>query len=139
MPSIKLVKKAGLKAGRVMTVRDPISGDFILVDNGNQSFTVQGVDAAGNPVDLTTTFTLAVSSSNTTLVTVGSVTGMTFSLVAVGPLSVPGSPVMVTVVATGIPPVTAGPFTATLAVDVVAGGATGIQIVPNPTSITITT
>jgi hypothetical protein len=138
MPSIKLVKKSGLRAAQAHKPGAPITGDFQLVDNGNQSFTVQGIDAAGNPVDLTSTFTLSVSSGDTARVTVGAMTGMTFSLSAVGPLTLPGVPAVIAVVATAIPPVTAGPFTASLPVDVVPGTPTGVQIVPVPNAITIT-
>jgi hypothetical protein len=139
MASIKMIKKSpGLVAAKPWQAGTAPTGDFQLVDNGNQSFTVQGIDAAGNPVDLATTFTITVSASDTTKVTVGPITGMTFSLAAVGPLTTPGQPVLVTVVATATPPVTGGPFTATLPVDVVAGGPAGIQVVPVPNAIKIT-
>jgi hypothetical protein len=136
--TIKLVKKTpGMKAAAPAKA-GAVTGDFQLLDNGNGSFTVQGIDAAGNPVDLSTTFTLAVTSSDTTKVTVGPIVGMGFTLSAVGPLSTPGTPVVITAVVTAIAPVTAGPFTATLPVDVVSAGPTGISIVPVPSAITIT-
>lgn len=135
-PTIKYVKKtpahkaAGpLRAGTTTT-------DFILLDIGNQQFQIQGVDAAGNPTDLSTTFVITASVSDSTTATC-SVSGTIVTLTAVGPLTVPGMPNVLTVTATAIPPLVAGPFNATLDFDVVTSPTTGIVPVPIPSSITI--
>jgi uncharacterized iron-regulated membrane protein len=103
-------------------------GDLQLLDNGSGSYTVQGVDAAGNPLDLSQTFTITVSSGNTALLTVSTTGAVTFWATAVGPL---GTGILVTVVATataGSP----GPFTGTASFDIITSGPTGIQIIPTP-------
>lgn len=121
--SAGVTARSGVKAG-------PIA-DFQFVDNGDSTCTVSGVDAAGNPSDISTVATLAPppTSSDTTLVTVDAPSGMTFAMHAVGPLSTPGSPVIIAVTATWNDG-SLGPFTFDLPVDVVSGGVTGIQVVP---------
>ena len=116
------VKAAKLKAGAAVV-------DFVIQDNQNSTCTVNGVDAAGNAVDISSVATIAVTSSDPTIITVGPVTGMTFTMTAVGSLSVPGTPVGISVVATWNDG-SVGPFSFTLPCDVVAGPASGVVIVP---------
>ena len=129
MGSIKLVKKSGLKksAGKPGPVK---AGDFILVDNQDDTCTVQGTDAGGNPVDISSVATITAASSDTSKLTVDPPSGMTFAMHAVGPLGHSD----VTVVATWNDG-SIGPFTATLPVDIIAGGPTGIQIVPGTPTV----
>ena len=103
---------------------------FILQDNQNDTCTVFGVDNAGNQVDISTVASLTPppTSSDTTKITVGAPTGMTFNIKAVGPLTA-GTPVNITVVATWNDG-SIGPFTFTLPVEVQAGPTGGIIVVP---------
>ena len=114
-------KPAAIKAGASVA-------DFVLIDNQNDTCSIFGVDAGGQQVDISSVATLAVTSSDPTIITV-TVTGMTFKMVATGKLSVPGTPVNLVATATwtagGV-----GPFSFTLPCDVVAGAVTGIVIVP---------
>jgi hypothetical protein len=100
-------------------------GDFILIDNEDDTCTVQGADAAGNPVDISGVATITATSDNPAILTVDPPQGMTFAMHAAGPLG--GA--TVSVVATWNDG-SVGPFTASLPVDVQAGGATGLRIVP---------
>jgi hypothetical protein len=123
---MKIVKR--LAKAPTMAKPGAAVGDVILLDNGSGSFTVVGVDAAGNTLDLSSTFTITVTSSDTTKVTVSVPTGMIFTATAVGPL---GTGIALNVTATanaGTP----GPFSGTALVDVVTSGPTGIQVVPTP-------
>jgi fructose 1,6-bisphosphatase len=102
--------------------------DFKLVDNGDDSLTVMGVDKGGNDSDLTGLVDVAWSSSDPTIVTVDA-TGVTSAMHAVGPISVPGTPVVITAVVTWKDG-SVGPFTGTMPVDVIGGAAVGLKIVP---------
>jgi hypothetical protein len=138
-PTIKLIKKSALPTARAgaakATATAPKSvSDFVLVDNENDTLTIMGIDAAGNPVDISSVATIAASTSDPTILTADPPTGMTVKMTAVGKLSTPGAPVVLTVVATWNDG-SVGPFTATLPVDVVAGGPTGILIVPGVPAI----
>jgi hypothetical protein len=103
--------------------------DFQILDNQNDTATVYGVDSAGQQVDISSAATIAVTSSDTTILTVSVPTGVTFKMTATGKLSVPGTPVQIGVVATWNDG-SIGPFSMTLPVDVVAGPVSGIVIVP---------
>lgn len=115
--------KPGMKAGpaKVGDVQDT----FVLVDNGDDTCTVLGVSKAGNEVDISSVATLAVSSDNTGVLTTDPPTGMTFAMHAVGPVGHANVNATVTWNDGSI-----GPFDATLPVDVIAGGPTGVKIVP---------
>jgi hypothetical protein len=128
MAKITLVKKSAAKPHAAAGTR-ATPGDFILLDNEDGTATVMGASAAGNPVDISAVATIAVTSSDTTIITVDPPTGMMFAMHAVGKLSVPGTPVSVTVVASWNDG-SIGPFTATLPVDVVTGPAASIVIKP---------
>lgn len=126
MPKVALVKKGAAKAAA--------AADFVFVDNQDDTCTVFGVDSAGNQADISAVATIAVTSSDTGIVTVDPPSGVTFAMHAVGPLSTPGSPVQVSVTATWNDG-SKGPFSFTLPVDVVAGPVGGVVIVPGtPTS-----
>lgn len=93
--------------------------DFTLASNGDDVCTVKGVDKAGNQVDISAVATIAVTSSDPTIVTVDAPIGATFAMHATGKLSTPGSPVTITAVASWKDG-SVGPFTFTLPVDVVS-------------------
>lgn len=113
--------------------------DFVLQDNQNDTLTVHGVDAVGNPVDISAVASLTPppSSSDVSILTVSAPTGMTFSMSATGKLSTPGSPVNITATVT-FNDGTIGPFTAQLPCDVTAGPAAGVIIVPGTPTIIVT-
>ena len=139
MVKVSVIKKSHPRhkaPSRVLAAGHPKhdASDFVFVDNQDDTCSVIGQDAGGNPVDISAVATLSVSSSDTTIVTVDPPTGMTFAMHAVGKVSVPGSPVQITAKATWNDG-SIGPFTFVLPVDVISGGATGIKIVPGtPTS-----
>ena len=131
MANIKLVKKSALK--KTSAKAGPVV-DFTLADNGDDTATVWGTDAAGNLADISAVATIAVTSSDTTIITVDPPSGVTFAMHATGKLSTPGTPVNIAVVATWKDG-SIGPFNFTLPVDVVAGPVSGVIIVPGtPTS-----
>ena len=135
MAAWKLMKKPAASAVKMHKMGAAAPADFVFVDTGNDTLTVMGVDSAvpPNPVDISAVATLtpAPTSSDPTKITVAAPTGMTFAMSAVGPLTVPGTPVVITAVATWNDG-SLGPFTGTLNVDVVAGPAGGIVIQPGP-------
>jgi hypothetical protein len=126
-----LTKKSAMKKSAMAPHAAGPVIDFQLVDNEDSTCTVLGVDSVGNTVDISAVATLTPppSSSDPAILTVDLPNGMTFAVHAVGPLSTPGTPVTVTVTATWNDG-SKGPFTFDLPVDVVAGGATGIMVVP---------
>jgi hypothetical protein len=101
----------------------PLS-DFILVDNQNASCTVLGVDAAGNPTDISGVATLTVTSPTPGTISVGPITGMTYNLKAMGPLVTGLQIVDVATWNDG----SIGPFSFIDPCDVVTGPTTGLQI-----------
>ena len=133
-PKATFVKKSALKGAPAKAKAGAVV-DFQIVDNGDTTCTVMGVDAAGATLDISAiaSLTPAPTSSDPTLVTVDAPAGMTFGMHAVK-ISVPGSPVQVTATATWNDG-SIGPFTFTLPVDVIAGGATGITIVVGPVTV----
>lgn len=131
---VRLSKKAGLKAA-VKGVKGALISSFVLLDNEDDTFTVSGVDAVGNPVDISAVASLtpAPTSDNPSVLTVAAPTGMAFPVAAVGPLGVAN----VTATATWNDG-SLGPFAFTLPVTVQAGAAGGIEIVPGtPTVIQV--
>lgn len=130
MATVKLLKKGhGKRAAAPAKKGAPPPGDFGLVDNGDATFTVVGLDAAGNEVDISAVATLdpPPSSDDTSIITVDPPSGMTSAMHAVGPVTPPGSPVHVTATATWIDG-SVGPFSFTLNVSTFTGAATGIGI-----------
>lgn len=127
--TVTLVKKSALKHKGTSKLARGVKapGDFVFVDNEDDTATVQGIDAAGNPVDISGVATLAVTSSDTSIVTVDAPVGMQFKMSAVGPVT--ASPVTISATATWNDG-SSGPFKFDLPVTVIAGGPTGIKIVP---------
>jgi hypothetical protein len=89
MASVKCIKassvtrKSAAPAGAAKPKAAP--GVFVLLDNEDDTFTVMGVDAGGNQVDISTVATLTVSSDAPTILTVSPPVGMTSAVQAVGP------------------------------------------------------
>lgn len=134
-PTVKLVKKsAGLKKATA-PVHGPVktTTDLLLFDNQDDTATVQGVDAGGNPVDISSVATITVSSSDTASLTVATPVGMTFSFSALKP-TVVGTPVNVTVTATWSDG-SVGPFVVTLPVDITGTVATGLVVTPGTPTV----
>ena len=129
-PKVVLLKKGHGKKIMKAAAAGPVQ-DYAFVDNGDNTMTVMGTDAAGNLVDISAVATLTPppTSSDPTLITVDAPIGMTFAQHAVGKLSVPGSPVQVTATATWTD-ASQGPYAFTLPEDVVAGAVTGVAIQP---------
>ncbi len=135
MAKVSLTKKpaAGMKAA-VKAGPKAAPVDFSLQDNGDDTVTIMGVDAAGNPVDISGVATLAVVSADPTIVTVDPPVGLTYAMHAIGKLSTPGTPVLVTSTATWTDG-SRGPFTIDDPVDVVAGPAGGLVIQHGPPTL----
>jgi hypothetical protein len=111
----------------------PVS--LVLIDNENDSCDVMGTDAAGNLVDISSVATLVPvpTSDNTAIITVSPPNAMNFMISAVGPV---GSANVVATATWTNAAANIGPFSFSLPVSVVAGGPTGITIVPGvPTVI----
>jgi hypothetical protein len=136
MATVKWVnaKKGGLKMGAKMKAGDAAS-DFVLVNDGTDMVTVSAVNANGDLLDISAVATLtpAPVSSDPTIIAVDPPVGMTYVEHAVGPLSTPGTPITVTIVATWNDG-SKGPFTFVASDDVVAdpNSPTGITIVHGP-------
>ena len=134
MASVKLVKKGGALMGGVTgSLKPKATADLAIFDNQDDTATVQGVDAAGNAVDISAVATIAVTSSDPSSLTVMTPTGMTFGFSALKP-TVTGSPVIVTIVAT-FNDGSIGPFTVTLPVDISGTVATGLIVKPGTPTI----
>lgn len=103
---------------------------FNLSDNGDDTLTVLGVDAAGATLDISSVATLTISSDNTQLLTVDPPVGMTSAMHAVGPV---GSCNLLATATWSDGSI--GPFMFTLPINLVAGGATGILIQPGTPTV----
>jgi hypothetical protein len=103
--------------------------DFVFGDNQDSTCTVFATNSAGDKLSIDGVATLTVSSSDPLTVSVDPPVGATFVMHGLK-LSVPGTPVEITVTATWNPPATVGPFSFSLPVDTTAGPAGGIVVVP---------
>lgn len=132
--TIKLVKctKAQAMAAKKAASKAAVS-DFQFLDTQDDVLTVQGVDAAGNALDISALATISATSSDTSKISLDSPVGMSVKMHGLVP-SVVGSPVTITVVATWNDG-SIGPFTMTLPCDVTSGGPVGITITPGTPTI----
>jgi hypothetical protein len=129
--TVKLMKHGAGKMA-VHKVGDAALTSFAIMDNQDDTYTVSGVDAVGNPVDISAVASLtpAPSSDNLAVLTVDAPAGMTFAVHALGPLGVAN--VLATATWTDG---SLGPFAFTLPTTVTAGPAGGVVITPGvPTS-----
>ena len=97
---------------------------LVLVDNQDDTVSIFGQDSQGAQVDISSVATLAVTSGDTTVLTVDPPTGMTFQMHGVKPGH---SDVAITATWNDG---SIGPFSATLPCDIIAGPATSLVIVP---------
>jgi hypothetical protein len=142
--SVKLFPKGAIKPGAKAAAAPPTTGDFALVDNGDQTFTVGLIDQAGNPVpaDPTKT-TLAVLSDTLATIVADFIPAagqpsplppMTFAVhVPAAPAPAVGAKAKVTVTATWTDG-SVGPFSFVLNETITASPAGGI--VPTPGAVT---
>jgi hypothetical protein len=129
---VKLTKvpKGATKMSAKVTPRAAPAG-FNLQDNGDDTFTVLGADAAGNTLDISAVATLTAVSDTPAVVTVDPPTGMTSAIHAAVPAPKVGATANITLTATwndttlGI-----GPFTITWPISITAGPAGGIVVTP---------
>jgi hypothetical protein len=118
-----------LKAG------SPVPVQFNLQDNGDATFTVLGVDAAGNTVDVSTVATLTASSDNTATVTVDAPVGMTSAIHApTAPAPAVGATANVTLTVTWNDG-SVGPFTITWPISIGGSAVSGITVVPGTPTV----
>ena len=131
MATVKLVKKGGMRASRPLAKGQKV-GDFALQDNQDDTFTVLGIDAAGNAVDISAVATLTPppSSSDPSILTVDSPSAMVFAGHTTGKLG----HVEITATATWNDG-SIGPFSFTLPVDVIPGPVTGVTIQPGTPTV----
>ncbi len=117
----KTTKAAGMKAAKKAKAGDPVP-DYVLQDNQDGSFTINGADAQGATVDISAVATLAVTSSDDTIVSVDPPAGMNVACHALKPGSA-----SLEVTATWNDG-SVGPFTITVPVTSTAGPATGLIV-----------
>lgn len=131
----KLAKKpAGMKAAAKAKAGAAPPVAFQLTDNGDLTFTVHGVDAAGAVVDISAVATLQASSDNPAVVTVDPPVGMSSAVHAAVPAPAVGATANVLLTAT-FNDGSVGPFTITWVQNIVAGGVTGIEVSPGAISV----
>ena len=125
---MKATKGAAPRTVKSLKVGAAAPGDFVLFDNQDDTFSVEAVDAAGNPLDISSVATLGVTSSDTSKMTVDAPTGMTVAGHALAP-TVAGSPITLTFTATWNDG-SVGPFSFVLPVDITGTVATGLTVTP---------
>jgi hypothetical protein len=127
--SVSLVKKSSSPAVAAANVsQQAVGNEFVFVDNEDSTCTVHGVNAAGNPVDISNVATLNVTSSDPSKLALDEPIGMTFKMKGVAPTE-PGSPVIVSVTATWNDG-SIGPFSFDLPCTLTGSAVTGIVVVP---------
>ena len=130
-------KKSGMKA----MAKAPLKAspnDFGLVDNGDETASIVGVDAAGNPAPLDpAVFTLTIASDTPAVVTVDN-TGLTFGEHAAVPAPAVNATAGITVTVTGTVPWADGtttPKTLNWTDTILAGPAANVAIQRGPVSV----
>jgi hypothetical protein len=123
-----LLTKSAARTPRKAAIGTVVTS-FNLVDNGNGSFTVVGVDAAGNQVDISAIATLTAVSDTPTVITVSVTSGsMTFQVAAATPAPAVGSTANITLTATWND-ASIGPFSTVIQGTIQAGNVVGIAVV----------
>jgi hypothetical protein len=125
---VKLTKKSpGMRsAGKLPKGASPT--EFNLQDNGDNTFTVLGVNDAGNTVSIEDIATLEASSDNPAAITVDPPTGMTVGIHApTNPAPAPGATANVTLTAT-FTDGSIGPFSISIPGTITAGPVSGIEV-----------
>ncbi len=129
--SVKLTKKSSSKLAAKGAKADP--GVFNLQDNGDDTFTVTGVDAAGNAVDISTTATMTATSDAPLVVTVDAPTGLTSAIHAAVPAPAVGATANITLVVTMTDG--SGVFSVVWPQSIIAGPVSGIIVTPGVPSV----
>lgn len=127
-------KLAHMSSGALKANKGAAVVAFNLQDNGDDTFTVLGTNAAGNTLDISTLATLTAVSDTPATVTVDPPVGMTSAIHAAVPAPKPGATANITLVATWNDG-SVGPFTITWPIGITAGGATGITVVPGTPTV----
>lgn len=131
-PNITIAKKNALKNPFNKHASGGLA-NFILVDNEDDTFEIQGTDTQGNRVDISSVATAVVSSDNESVLAVDAPTGMTSAMHTVGSPPALGSANITAVVTWNDGSL--GPFTVTLPVSVVTGPVGGVVITPGVPTI----
>jgi hypothetical protein len=127
--SVSLVKKSKSQNVAAAGVSQlAVGNEFVFVDNEDSTCTVHGVNAAGNPVDISNVATLSVLSSDPAKLTLDEPVGATFKMHGKAPTD-PGSPVIVSVTATWNDG-SIGPFSFDLPCTLTGSAVTGIVVIP---------
>lgn len=129
----KPVRKAAKGQGSMKAASPGIkTGDFVLIDTQQDTCQVVGVDAQGNQVDISSLASLAVTSSDPTVLTVDPPAGMGFTFHTTGKVG----KCALTIIATWNDG-SQGPYSIDFPIDVQAGGPTGIMVVPGTPTINV--
>jgi len=129
MATVKMVKKKSGMLSAAVKGAKASPGVFLLQDNGDDTFTVLGADAAGATVDISAVATLTASSDNPAVVTVDTPTGMTSAIHAATPPPAVGATANITLTATWKDG-SIGPFVVTWPQQITAGPVSGIVVTP---------
>lgn len=124
----KLTKKGpGVRAAKPAPRGAGVT-EFNLQDNGDNTFTVLGTNAAGNELDISGIASLQASSDNPAVITVDPPQGMTVGIHApTSPAPQIGQTANVTLTAT-FNDGSVGPFTISLPGTITAGPVTGVAV-----------
>ena len=131
---VAMTKKTQHAAAKALKAGSPVPIQFNLQDNGDDTFTVLGVDAAGNTVDISGVASLQASSDAPAVVTVDAPSGMSSAIHAATPAPAVGATANITLTVTWTDG-SVGPFTITWPVNIVAGPATGIVVQPGTPTV----
>jgi hypothetical protein len=144
MATVTLIKKSAHKnflAAMPKAAPGKVVGHAIVIpdvlpDDGTLSFSLTGVDAAGNPVALDPTVVTATAVSDTpAVITVDAFVGLSSTLRAATPAPAIGATANVTITATWASNPPAGsPFNFVWALSIGAGAVVGITVVPGTIS-----
>lgn len=135
MAKVSMVKKSAHKKMATKAAKGAAVVDFQLQDDGSNKFTVLGVDAVGNTLDVSGIATLTATSDNPAVVTVDTPVGMESTVhAATGPAPAIGATANIILVATWND-ASIGPFTVTWPMSITPGKVSGITVVPGPPTI----
>ncbi len=125
-----LTKKKHGATAQKFKAGSPTPVQLNLQDNGDDTFTVMGVDSAGNTVDISAVATMTVTSDNTGTVTVDPPVGMTSAIhVPTAPAPKVSATANVTITVTWTDG-SVGPFTIVWPINITGSPATGIVVTP---------
>lgn len=127
---VRMTKKSpGMKAAQKAPKGAGVT-EFNLQDNGDETYTVLGADAAGNTFDISGVASITATSDNPAVVAVDTPGPTTFGAHAAQPAPSVGATAKVSVTATWTDG-SVGPFTIDLGFTIQAGPVSGIVAVPS--------